>query len=1148
MEKRGGILMGNKAVFIGLGGAGVYSTGYLKAKLLFDAYNGDEEELGKDCRFIFIDTDNEAVDTLNREYQERFRGGRALVTTGERVNMGYVNPSAIYLAASRKDENRRTDEEKHFLSWVDEKGSREFMNQPLMRGAGANRQQGRIAIRSTFNNIRNRIISALNVLQDVLTTENYNNAYPTFYILSGTCGGTGSASFLDVAYILDREFKIKCPMFGDPVIRGVLFMPQWYIETYRAEGAAERTIQNYYCNGYAFFDELRVFLKDRWIENDGTKFNNVAAVRVLEYEEKGQWPLFNFAFCIDSTTENGFTMTDQNMYRNTAELLYYWHLGSVQGTVISGIDNEHREFPNTPPKRSVPAFSTVGYRALRFPEELMKEYFERRFLYELFRYGLQGKGYRDAIPNEDVRNEELDNTFKESISRYLFQEAQEEGIPNLEASRIKVLESQISTLTLDRFNKKGKSERDPDKISNSVLLDGFIRDAKYLISLIKRDMEEEFSSPNSDTGCERLLRHIQQGFAQPEGTPKGSLEVDIENAILRYGLSYAEEFVRRLDIRCEERINSPAIIGDLTDLKNEKQYRKKELEAEIDSAKKECISTKGKKSKINALNELYNKLLEDIRISAELEIIEQQIQVLNRLSLGETGILDMYKRKLRELADRVRNRLEGERGQQIGFEHLYKSDLPKLFLKTRDDVTTTYLPDVATFIGRGEWKTDHLFARLYKEIVKQEAIPGGGEEPLRYGQNYGRDPNRGGLHQIMWEILTSPEYTNMDRGYEEYGNMNFFRRFFSQGASFEANEIISLIEKFATRYIRFGMERSQNIRNELNKGIAERFNNLSNEEKGLVTHKFSDIGTQTFCPMSHPGGEMPTTYNVYAGNDEELARELGFNADERTHQFVQENVPNRFLKIKVLTRHTLEMYPNYSVYESIYHQVKQQRGEEGPIFAPHIHKLFNQLGVEEGLQMLGATGEGLLDKFALTLLYRELLEKAFKSNRNLVEELIYIDDRLKGDEETCYSPLIISVEDSDSRVAMICNQLGKQGNKLLLKRKNYVIVSNDVMNYKVLYDAIESYDYLPFLRVLSEFDQHFQKSFTAHWRNIFNEALESLNKKVKKGVEGQGDIGKFYTDLNNSLTGVSDRLKRAITKSEGSVGAGEERKREEMPV
>jgi len=271
-----------------------------------------------------------------------------------------------------------------------------------------------------------------------------------------------------------------------------------------------------------------------------------------------------------------------------------------------------------------------------------------------------------------------------------------------------------------------------------------------------------------------------------------------------------------------------------------------------------------------------------------------------------------------------------------------------------------------------------------------------------------------------------------------------------------------------------------------------------------------------------------------------------------THQFVQENVPNRFLKIKVLTRHTLEMYPNYSIYESIYHQVKRQRREEGSIFAPHIHKLFNQLGVEEGLQMLGVTGEGLLDKFALILLYRELFgvafENTFENNRNLVEELIYIDDRLGGGEETCYSPLIISVEGSGRRVAMICNQLEKQENKLLLKRENYVIVSNDVMNYKVLYDAIESYDYLPFLRVLSEFDQHFQKSFTSPWLDIFDKALNSLNTKVKKGVGSQDDIGKFYTDLSNSLAVVSDRLRNAIAKSEGGVGAGEERKREEMPV
>jgi hypothetical protein len=1149
-----------KAVFIGLGGAGVYTAGHLKAKLLFEGYNGDEDELGRDCQFIFVDTDDDAVNTLNREYRVRFRGGKDLIAGVERVDLGLVNPYATYWMAKGKPENLRTEDEKQFLSWVDEKGSRQFMDQPLRNGAGANRQQGRVAVWDRFDEIRRKIGAALNVLQDIQNIDDYNRAYPAFYILSGTCGGTGSSAFLDVAYILDQEFKIKYPTFGAPVLRAVLFMPQWYIGAYRAKSASDLTIHDYHCNAYAFFDELKVLLKDRWIEDDGTKFSKVAAVRSMEYEKlelgKRKWPIFNFAFCIDYATEYGFTMSDQEMYRNTAELLYYWHLGSASATTISGMDDEKKEFPGTLPGRHVPAFFTIGYRALKFPEELMREYFERRFPYELFHYGLLGKDYKDALPMENVRREELDNTFKKAISRYLLFEAQEEGIPNLARSRREILSSYISSFTLSRFKRDRKDEIDPNKVSDSFLLDQLIKDAESLINSIKREMEREFGAPDSDTGSERLLHYIQQGYhVRPEEAPEGSLEVDIENAILRYGLNYAQEFVRRLDVRCEERVNSPQMKDDLTDMKEEKQSRRTSLVAEIDPAKKKCLSEKNNRLRVNALNELYNKLSEDIQLSAEVEIIEQQMQVLNRLSRGESGILDIYKRRIGELANMVRNRVEGSKEQrQVGLEDLYKSELPKRFLKTREDVTTTYLPDVADFVEGGGWKTDHLFARLYKDIVEQHPLPGGGEEPLRYGQNYGRHSDREGLHRILWDILTSPEYTNMDRGYEEHGHTNFFRRFFGHEASFEATELVSSTERFATNYIRLAMERSQNVRGELDRKMIERFNALTDEEMRLVKQKFEDKGTQTFCPMTHRGGENPTIYNVYAGDDVQLAGTLGYRPADTIHQFVQDNTPNRFLKIKVLTRHTLDMYPNYSHYENMYHGVKQRRQQESSIFAPHIHTLFNQLDASKGLKRAcQATGEGLLDSLTQMLLYREMFETAFNDNRNLVEELIYIDDRFLGDEKTCHSHLITEgVGGGSSRnAALVCNKVDKEGNKLLLKRKNYLVVSGYVRHYKDIYDGISRLNYFPLLDALDEFDQHFRKNCTVSCLDIFEKALSSLQEKVNAGLN-KSDVREFYERLNNSLITVSDSLRAIIERSRLAIAETkpevEEKEGEELPV
>lgn len=102
-----------------------------------------------------------------------------------------------------------------------------------------------------------------------------------------------------------------------------------------------------------------------YILGDGKKFREVA---VHDIRSTLPFPLFNFAFCIDSQTEKGFSMEQEQVYRNTAELLYYWHLGAGQDTVISAVDNERNAFANTARGEAVPAFDTIGYRALQFPE------------------------------------------------------------------------------------------------------------------------------------------------------------------------------------------------------------------------------------------------------------------------------------------------------------------------------------------------------------------------------------------------------------------------------------------------------------------------------------------------------------------------------------------------------------------------------------------------------------------------------------------------------------------------------------------------------------------------------------------------------------------------------------------------------------
>ena len=329
------------------------------------------------------------------------------------------------------------------------------------------------------------------------------------------------------------------------------------------------------------------------------------------------------------------------------------------------------------------------------------------------------------------------------------------------------------------------------------------------------------------------------------------------------------------------------------------------------------------------------------------------------------------------------------------------------------------------------------------------------------------------------------------------------------------------VENYARRYIQHRLTTSNEIRAELNQSLMDRFNTLSAEEKQRIEAKFSDKGTQTFCRMiSRTGGKQPTTYNVYAGNNQALAEELGFEPESNQHQFVSEDTPNRLLKIKVQTRHTLKGYPHYSVYSQMYNQFKEEK------LYPHIHKDFNLYGVEEAMQAPPEEGE-LLDLFVQTLLYREMFEVASQQQVDLVNTLIYLEPRLKGEEETLVLPLIIEQE-GGRRIALLCSKVDRRNDKLLLKRGNYKRVASQVRSFQSIYDGFCNSDELPAIQdALMQFDTHFRTRCTSLWLDILPKAQGELDRKIQQGL-AQESLQDFYTDLNNRLIRIVEALEKQI--------------------
>lgn len=1113
-----------KGIFIGLGGAGVNTAGHLKAKILFDHYGGDQNRMNLDCRFIFIDTDDRDINRLNEAYSKRIGGGRTFISNEERVNLGDVNPFAQYWEAVHPVGNRKKEQE-WLLSWIDREAAKKLKNQPLASGASANRQQGRIAVWAKWKSIEAKMRTAVNALGDFGTAEDKLQAYPTINVLSGTCGGTGSSMLLDIAFMMDRLWRDKNPDAGDPIMRAVLFMPYQYIENYRILQSSEVTIDDYQCNGFAMFDELEAVLADKLVAGDGRKFKAVAAQEV-DYGGSMPFPGLNFAFCIDAKTERGFVIPQDEIYQNTAELLYYWHLGSsAQGEVISRVDNEQQAIGDVRYGDAVPLFSTIGYRALRFPEELMEEYFVNRFLSEVFEKGLLGDPYEVALPDERRRHEHIQMTFDKCIARYLFVGNKGQEVPNLESERLAKIENKLQFFGLSRFKRQDKDAIDPSKVPDVDLLDELVADAQSLARQIKEEMKREYEEAGT-TSLSNVLRLIRQGHREATGV-YGALEDEVEDAILRYGLRYTVGFVTKLDNVCEAQVQLDGSDNDLEDKRDNVGRRLKDLEGEIEAAHRNCLEVRPAK-RAEALQELYGKLQQQIEEKSRLVIVEQQIDVLKKLSWGEQGELDDYKRGLTDLILKVGQMLnDKENGMVLAYR-----DLPKRFIELSKKVTTTYLPRIESFVEQEGWKANHLFAVLYRKLVEQELPAGGQERPVRNG---GDSSLKKGLYGILWSMLTDPIYTGGQRSYENEGHTVFFRKGFAKNPpEKQPGELLEEIRTLAKKYVAIQASKESEITEQRTKSLLDRFRALDDKEKSRIRKDFDETGTQTFCRMDGSGGPV---YSVYAGPDLGLVLELNPAFENRgKEQFVEENTRNRLLKIKVITQQSLRRYPHYRDLQATYRNVKDARARMKLVFAPHIHRVFNEFGAQLGLTQVALnTVAQRLRFFALMLLYRQVCDTAYNnpSTKELLERVLELNADYRGQLKRHHSPFLTETRNGKT-IARVCVHLDFSGDqRLRLLDQNFVTVSENVQGFKRIYSELASHE--TSFAALFEFDRHFTENCGDGWSNIVKQATVELKTLIDKFInaaqsENKFKIKSFYDELVNNVVDVSEELSKKISR------------------
>lgn len=250
-DERGATTTVKPTVIIGLGGSGTKSVARLKWRIQ-EFYRGEQFE-GERKSLAFLTMDTLAYDNLQTDDPDAARFIYPVISRDDYIYLGGFNPGR-YLQTQKQ---LSPDLQK----WWDDRYAPPQSD--IVDGAKRVRELGRLAlyrnkdlVRTSIRNAANRVVEihAGLVNQGKVKGLGQEAANIYFYIYSGTCGGTGSGSVLDVLY---QCYTVAAALGKTPVIRLMLFMPRLFVESARRKPNGEWFARAYEANAYAFFKELQ---------------------------------------------------------------------------------------------------------------------------------------------------------------------------------------------------------------------------------------------------------------------------------------------------------------------------------------------------------------------------------------------------------------------------------------------------------------------------------------------------------------------------------------------------------------------------------------------------------------------------------------------------------------------------------------------------------------------------------------------------------------------------------------------------------------------------------------------------------------------------------------------------------------------------
>ncbi|MGH7554197.1 MAG: tubulin-like doman-containing protein, partial [Longimicrobiales bacterium] len=234
-------------LFIGLGGAG----GHVLSRLnrLFERDFGEEtRELdASPLQFLLLDTDD--FEKLPQEVRGNL-GNR------ERnfLSLSHFNPR-------RYAEGQLAFKDSDLHRWFDPRVLPFLEDAIIHDGASRLRMLGRLCLHHRYHEVEQRVRQKFEEAMDAKVHAAAQRIKPEprpfrVFIVTSSCGGTGSALFVDIACIVNRIVRDRGTT---PDVQGFVFLPFPFIE---ANAQIDPALENFYQhNAWAFFEELNYLLR-----------------------------------------------------------------------------------------------------------------------------------------------------------------------------------------------------------------------------------------------------------------------------------------------------------------------------------------------------------------------------------------------------------------------------------------------------------------------------------------------------------------------------------------------------------------------------------------------------------------------------------------------------------------------------------------------------------------------------------------------------------------------------------------------------------------------------------------------------------------------------------------------------------------------